>query len=490
MDTMHQADDVRRKVSALSIAATTGLPELAAFIVPQATISERLAAGRALRTSLARRDLSVWLPSRHRQDPLERLSAQNAHRVEHLVPLRMGRMSASPFAFLRGSAAVMAADLAGQPITGAHVMACGDMHLANFGLFASAERNLVFAINDFDEAHPGFWEWDLKRLAASAAVAARHLGGSDLAARAAAEAAAAAYAKQMRRYSEMGVLQIWYDKIDAETILAAVPQRFRKRTQAIIGKARSRGHQRSLERLTKRVGGQHRLIEDRPIVVRESHVSDGTPVAQALDAMLTQYRASLPLERDQLLNRYRIVDVVRKVVGVGSVGTGCWVILLEGEGPGDPLFLQVKEAQPSVLAEFMPETKRFDNQGTRVVTGQRLIQGSPDIFLGWGRTSGKKPRDFYVRQLADMKGSLDILENDRETLAQLSAYAALCGRALALAHAKSGDAALISGYCGIGEALPLALGKFAMAYADQTEKDHETLCAAVRAGRIQTIQEI
>ncbi len=460
------------------------LRHLAEFLTPRATVKERLAAGKALRKKLPRSAHALWSPAEDRRDPLDILAAQNANRVAALVPVRMGRMATSSFAFLRGGAAIMAADLATLPRTGLEVMACGDMHLSNFGVFASAERNLIFAINDFDEVHPGPWEWDLKRLAASAVVAVAFMGGDHRKGREAAEAVTRSYSYHMHRYAGMGALDVWYDQIDAATILAATPPEYVARTRKIITRAHRRGHQRSLERLTEKVEGEHRLIEDQPIIVRETHLMDGTPVPVALDAMLRDYISSLSPDRVRLLRRYRIQDVVRKVVGVGSVGTGCWVILLQGTDADDPLFLQVKEAGSSVLAPYAATAFNFDNDGLRVVTGQRMIQGSPDIFLGWGHSPGVA-RDYYVRQLADMKGSFDLVENDRRGIGHLMAYCRLCGWALALAHAKSGDAAMIAGYCGKSDALPNAIGAFAESYARQNEADYDRLLAAIRAGQIQ-----
>jgi uncharacterized protein (DUF2252 family) len=400
-------------------------------------------------------------------------------------------MLTSPFAFLRGSAAIMAGDLANSPRTNLEVMACGDMHLLNFGLFASAERNLVFAINDFDEVLPGPWEWDLKRLAASAAVAAIFLGGDRTDAEQAARAVVAAYVRRIRDYAEMGFLEVWYDLIDEKTILAAAPQRLRKRAEATFAKARARGHIRALDRLTEEVNGEHRIVEDVPLIVRAKHLPDGTPVTEALETMLRSYLASLPEDRRRLLSRYRIVDVARKVVGVGSVGTSCWVVLLEEQGADSPLFLQIKEARESVLARYLDSQRSIKQQGRRVVIGQRMIQGSPDIFLGWGPVSSVNGsgQHYYVRQLADMKGGLNLNEGDREALDRLSRYCGLCGWALALAHAKSGDAAMLSGYCGTGDALPDAIGKFSLSYLQQTERDYGALEAAARRGRIPVARE-
>ena len=309
--------------------------------------------------------------------------------MQKLVPVRFARMLASPFAFLRGSAAVMAADLSDTPVTGMFVNACGDMHVSNFGVFASAERNLVFAINDFDEVHPGPWEWDLKRLAASAAVAARFMGGDKDKAADAARAISRSYRKRIRRYAEMGYLEVWYDRIDERAVIDTLSPR-RAGGPSAPAKAREKGHVQVLEKLTEQVDGEHRIIEELPLIVRETHAENGMPINDALDLMLRSYIESLPYDRRKLLSRYRIVDSARKVVGVGSVGTGCWVILLQGLDNDDPLFLQVKQAQASVLAPYVDGKLPFESHGRRVVVGQRLTQGAPDIFLGWGEVDGKR----------------------------------------------------------------------------------------------------
>ena len=451
------------------------------FVAQRATVTARLQAGKALRTKVPRTSHAQFARAADRPDPIAILEAQNESRVQKLVPVRFARMLASPFAFLRGSAAVMTADLSTTPVTGMAVAACGDMHVSNFGVFASAERNLIFAINDFDEVHPGPWEWDLKRLAASAAVAVRFMGGDKVAAEGAAQAIVRSYRKRMRRYSEMGYLQTWYDRIDERAVLDTLSPRARRGAERMMDKARAKGHVSALEKLTEQVDGEHRIIEEVPLIVRETHTAAGTPADVALDSMLQAYIESLPIDRRVLLSRYRIVDTARKVVGVGSVGTGCWVILLQGIDSDDPLFLQVKQAQQSVVAPYVTQKLRFENQGRRVVVGQRLAQGSPDIFLGWGQLDGK---DFYVRQLADMKGSVKFNESDPSTLDGFTEYCGLCGWALALAHAKSGDPAMIAGYCGNSDVLDEAIGKFAMAYARQTDEDHDTLDKARRSGRI------
>lgn len=447
--------------------------------------AERLAAGLALRQRVPRSSHAKYRPAPNRLKPVERIVAQNAALLPNLVSLRMARMSATPFAFLRGTAAVMAADLAATPATGLQVMACGDMHLANFGLFASAERNLVFGINDFDEVHPGAWEWDLKRLAASAAVAVTFAGGDRVRGEGAAQAAVRSYIRQMRRYSEMGFLETWCDSIDEQDILGATPGRMMKNLVAALAKARSKDRHKSFSELTETVEGQRRIVESLPLVVRETHLPDGRPIIEGLEGVLRSYLRSLPQDRTRLISRYRVADVARKVVGVGSVGTSCWVVLMEGLDSGDPLLLQVKEAGESVLAPYAAAALPIHNQGQRVVFGQRMIQGSPDIFLGWGPEEGSGGKgDFYVRQLADMKGGRKFIAGDRGTLDGLEAYCGLCGWALALAHAKSGDPAIIAGYCGRSDALPDAIGKFATAYEGQTERDHSDLVAAIRQGRL------
>lgn len=466
--------------------ANDGMEMLESFTAKRPSLEERMALGKALRRKVPRADHARYERDRHRPDPVEILEKQNVTRVQKLVPVRFARMLASPFAFLRGSAAVMASDLAHTPRTGLRVNACGDMHVSNFGVYASAERSLVFAINDFDETHPGPWEWDIKRLAASAVVAARFMGGDKDAAADAARAVVRSYRKRIGRFAEMGFLDVWYNHIDDRAVLDALSPKIRRRAERTLDKARERGHVKVLEKLTEQVDGEHRIIEDVPLIVRETHTATGRPIEEALDGMLRSYLESLALDRRRLLSRYRIVDVARKVVGVGSVGTGCWVILLQGIDSDDPLFLQVKEAQSSVLEPYVDLKLPFENEGRRVVVGQRMIQGSPDIFLGWGHIEG---RDFYVRQLADMKGSMDFEEGNPEQLEAFMEYCSLCGWALALAHAKSGDAAKIAGYCGNSDELDDAIAKFSLAYAKQTDKDYEALDKARRAGRIRVASD-
>jgi uncharacterized protein (DUF2252 family) len=449
------------------------------FLKPTPGVAERLAAGKALRVKVPRANLATFRPPPRRKDPVSILEAQATTRLQHLIPVRYARMLASPFAFLRGSAAVMAQDLSPSPITSLTVQACGDMHLSNFGVFASAERNLVFGINDFDETLPGPWEWDLKRLVASIVVAVRFLGGDRVVAESAARSAVSSYRERMREYAEMGHLQLWYATIKDKDILACLSPEVRKKAEQIFAKAKKRGHLQVLEKMTSLVDEKQRIIEEAPLIVRETRSQKGTPIAKAVGLLLEKYLTSLAYDRQVLVSKYRIVDVARKVVGVGSVGTRCWVLLLQGVSQADPLFLQFKEAQPSVLAPYF-KTQTFKNEGRRVVEGQRLIQGAPDIFLGWGEIEG---HDFYMRQLRDMKGGVEF-DPDNWRPKGVQEYSMLCGWALALAHAKSGDAAMIAGYAGKSEALDDALATFAFAYADQTDRDFEALKKAAREKRI------
>jgi uncharacterized protein (DUF2252 family) len=456
------------------------------FMAKRPSVGERAAAGKALREKVPRSAHAEFERGSERPDPVAILEKQNETRVARLVPVRYARMLASPFAFLRGSAAVMTDDLATTPTTGMQVACCGDMHVSNFGVYASAERSLVFSINDFDEVHPGPWEWDLKRLAASATVAIRFMGGDKAQSEEAAQEIVRSYRKHIGRYAEMGHLQVWYDLIDEAAVLDALSPRLRRSAKRTLAKARRKNHVQTLDKLTERVNGEHRIIEDVPLIVRERLSDTGLPVDVTLDRMLHAYLDSLGSGRKILLSRYRIVDVARKVVGVGSVGTSCWVILLQGVDSDDPLFLQVKQAQPSVMAPYVSAKLPFDNQGRRVVIGQQLTQGSPDIFLGWGEVNGTQ---FYVRQLADMKGSVKFGEHDKAGIDGFIEYCRLCGWGLALAHAKSGDPAMIAGYCGNSDALDEAIGKFALAYSRQTERDHEALDKARHSGRIEVASE-
>ncbi|NJL48546.1 MAG: DUF2252 domain-containing protein [Leptolyngbyaceae cyanobacterium SM2_5_2] len=454
------------------------------------SLEERLAAGKALRQMVKRSAQGSYFAAENRDDPVAILEAQSATRVPELMPLRYARMLASPFAFLRGSAAVMIRDIAPAPTTGITVQACGDMHVSNFGVYASAERTLVFGINDFDETYPGPWEWDLKRLTASAVVAGRYLGGDRDVCQEAVRATVQAYQEHLQTYAGMSYLDLWYDTITDAEMLAKLPKDFYQKASRLLAKARERNNLQALASLTDLINDQHRLIESPPRVVRADTLGDEARIHQAINQLLKGYFASLSGDRRFLLSRYRIVDVARQVVGVGSVGTRCWLAYLEGKDVNDPLFLQIKQAQPSVLTPYSEAICGYrlpdNHQGHRVVIGQRLIQSSPDIFLGWGELDG---HHYYVRQLRDMKDSLK-LEPDKLSAAALPDYCSLCGWALALAHAKSGDAAMLAGYLGTSEALSDALVTFAEAYADQTEQDYETLSLAAKQGRIQVADDL
>ena len=471
---------VQLRAQETSQASVRGEATLRSFRAPRQSIEERLAAGKALRDRVSRASHATFRLPANREDPVAILLRQAASRVQKLVPIRHARMLTSPFAFYRGGAAIMAQDMQPTATTGLTVQACGDAHLANFGVFASAERNLVFGINDFDETIPGPWEWDIKRLVASIVLCTRFLGGDHGTAEAAVRSAVQSYREHMHGYAEMGYLSLWYETIDEDRLLEALPPNVQKSAKKnVLGKAKVRTNLQVLEKLTALLDDKHRIMEDRPLIVRETRNDKGIPVKDLLGEFLAAYVESLSGDRRELISRYRIVDVARKVVGVGSVGTRCWVVFMEGAGPDDPLFIQAKEAQPSALAPYL-HSAPFDCEGHRVVKGQRLIQGAPDILLGWGRV---RDVHFYCRQLRDMKGSVAFDPNDWDE-ERLDAYTMICGWALALAHAKSGDAAMIAGYVGKSEALDDALVAFAEIYANQVERDYALMQAAAKAKKI------
>jgi uncharacterized protein (DUF2252 family) len=388
-------------------------------------------------------------------------------------------MVRSPFTFFRGSAALMAYDLASTPTTGIRVQACGDCHLLNFGAFATPERNLVFDLNDFDETLPAPWEWDLKRLVASFLIASRDNRLSDADGRNAVQECVRAYREHLRECSRMRPLEVWYQRFDAESLIKGAPNaKERKFRQQIADRARERVIENLFPKIARPVGGRHRLVDQPPILF---HVAE-PGFEERVQEAAADYRNSLPDERRVLLDRYRLEDFALKVVGIGSVGTRCYIGLLFSED-GHPLILQFKEAVRSVLEPYAWKSA-YDNQGQRVVVGQRLMQSSSDIFLGWVR--GRRGYDFYVRQLRDMKMSMPV---EGFSAARLKMYAEMCGWTLARAHAKSGDSATISGYLGKGDIFDQVLGEFAVAYADQTQKDHAALVKAVSAGRIQALAE-
>ncbi|MCU1457549.1 MAG: hypothetical protein JWL73_1641 [Actinomycetia bacterium] len=440
-----------------------------------APLEERVDRGRAGRKRAPRSGQGEWKAAPDRADPIAILEASGRDRVEELLPIRYGRMASSAFGFYRGAASVMAADLATLPHSGIRVQACGDAHLANFGVFASPERKLVFDLNDFDETLPGPWEWDVKRLAASLEVAARHLDVPPETGARAARAAARTYRLRMQELARLGVLDRWYAQVELDQVIGFVAARNAKQAKSLehqAAKVRRRTSLSVLPKLTALVDGQRRIVDQPPLI--QHGTFDSVPMRRVFES----YLATLPPERAVLIQQYRFVDAARKVVGVGSVGTRCHVVLMVGRDDGDPLFLQVKEAGESVLAPHVGPS-RYDNHGQRVVLGQHLVQASSDIFLGW--TRGPEGRDFYVRQLRDMKFSVDI---EAMTAGRLVQYAALCGYTLARAHARTGDPVAISSYLGRRDTFEAAMVRFAAAYADQNAKDHARLLEAIGSGRI------
>jgi uncharacterized protein (DUF2252 family) len=443
------------------------------------TREERLNAGRALRERVPFESHSEWKASRTGRNPVETLERSSVGRLPELVPIRYGRMLRTPFTFLRGAAAVMAQDLAKTANSGLHVQACGDCHLLNFGLFATPERNLVFDINDFDETHPAPWEWDLKRLLASIVISARDNRLSASEARAAVRECARSYRERMREYSRMTPMEVWYQRLDWDMVIAAAPDAKSKRLRKqLADEARKRIVEHLFPKIAEGKDGRHQLVDQPPLLFHPNETDLDTRVSEALSA----FRLTLSDDRRVLLDRYRLEDYALKVVGIGSVGTRSFIVLLMSED-NHPLLLQVKEAGRSVLEPYLARSV-YDNQGQRIVMGQRLMQSSSDIFLGWARARGGK--DFYFRQLRDMKMSIPL---EHLKAKQLKRYANVCGWTLARAHAKSGDAAAISGYLGRSDSFDRAVTRFAFAYADQTERDHAALVKAVRAGRVQALTE-
>ncbi len=437
---------------------------------------ERKAAGKTLRTKVPRSSHGVWQPTPNRPDPIALLEQQSANRIPELVPIRYGRMLESPFAFYRGSAVVMAADLAPTPVNGIRVQACGDCHLLNFGGYGTPERNLIFDLNDFDETLPAPWEWDVKRLAASFVVAGRRIGISEKNCLQATREALRHYREHMAKFAEMKTLEVWYARLDAKDIIArSRSDAVRKRREEAAARARTRTVEHAFPRLTTLVKGDRKIINEPPLIY---HLKRHARFDKDMRLLFKSYRETLPEDRRVLLDRYHLADIAIKVVGVGSVGTRCAVVLMLASG-NDPLLLQIKEGNASVLEPYAGKSV-YKNHGQRIVTGQRLMQSASDIFLGWTRSV--QGQDYYFRQLRDMKSSATL---EGYSASDFIEYAELCGWALARAHAKAGDAALISGYLGKADSFDIALGDFAVAYADQTEKDHAALATAVKKGRLQ-----
>lgn len=446
-------------------------------------------AGRAGRAAVPRSAHREWrLASR---DPLAILRQQDETRVPGLVPIRYGRMLASPFAFYRGGAAVMAADLATTPSAGFEVQLCGDAHLSNFGVFAAPDRRLVFDCNDFDETCRGPFEWDLKRLAASLAIAGRARGFGKRERRQSVLSGAAGYRRAMRSFAAMRNIDVWYARIEVESRLAELRPHLEdgdaRKVERNLAKAQSKDSMRALRKLTRERDGELRIVSDPPLITPLEELNDGPDAEAQLQAVLDAYLESLGDDLRRLVSSYRYVHAARKVVGVGSVGTRAWIVLLLGRDGSDPLFLQAKEAQRSVLEPYVGASP-YDHPGRRVVEGQRLMQAASDVFLGWVSAEGLEGRrHFYVRQLWDGKGSADV---ERMSARDLAVYASLCGEALARAHARSGDRFAIASYLGKGEVFDESMARFAEAYADQNERDFERVTAAAENGEIQVEREV
>ena len=461
----------------------TGLGEL--------TLAQRAARGKEARAAVPRDSHAAFDPGPDRPDPIGLLEEQAKARVPELVPIRRGRMMVSPFTFYRGAALPMASDLSHTPVSGLAVQACGDAHLSNFGIFGSAERRLVFDVNDFDETTPGPWEWDVKRLATSLEVAARGNGFSGKDRREIVTAAVTRYRQAMRSFASMANLDVWYAHADLDELRAQFGSQLKARQRKLVNKgmakAQTRDSMQELAKLTHLVDGRPRIISEPPLLVPVAELLPRDTDQAAFEAqvkdLLGKYRRTLETDRRHLLETFTFADMARKVVGVGSVGTRCWIVLMLGRDDSDPLFLQIKEAEASVLSRFVGASK-YANMGQRVVAGQRLMQAASDIFLGWQRAEAGldgKQRDFYVRQLRDWKYSIVI-----EALIPrgMRIYGELCGWALARAHACSGDRIAIAAYLGGSDVFDKAITQFAAAYADQNERDHQALVDAVTSGRL------
>jgi len=448
------------------------------------SVAERQADGRARRKLVPRSSHAAWAPHDDRPDPVSVVPAANVGRLQALVPIRHGRMSTSAFAFYRGTADIMAGDLATTPTSGLRAQICGDAHLANFGFYRSPDRRLVFDLNDFDETLAGPWEWDVKRLAASFAVCARHSGLGVSAAGRAARKATEAYRTAMHEFAALRTLDVWSTRLEADEIVARLPDTMRKQGERQIRSWTGRDSIQAAKKLTEEVDGERRIRSAPPELVPLRDIDDtefdvtrepmGAIVTDALDG----YRRSLAPNRQVVFDRFDRLDVALKVVGVGSVGTRCWIVLFQGRDADDPLFLQVKEAGRSVLEDHLPRS-RFRHAGRRVVEGQDLMQASRDIFLGW--TTGAAGRHFYVRQLRDGKGSID---TDRLNGTGIEGYADICGHTLARAHARSGDPVAIAAYLGSGDSFDRAMAQFGEAYAEQAVQDHARFMEAIDAGKL------
>jgi uncharacterized protein (DUF2252 family) len=459
-------------------------------VVPHLSVSERVARGKAARAEVPRSRHAIYEPPPRRGDPVKLLERQAKTRVPDLVPVRYGRMLVSPFTFYRGAALIMASDLAATPRSGLTVQCCGDAHLSNFGVFASPERRLVFDLNDFDETLAGPWEWDVKRLAVSMLVAAQYNGFSAKDQDRIVLDTVEEYRDAMACFAAMKNLEVWYAHLDIETAMKEFGSQLKassvKRTEKALAKARTKDSMSAFSKLTRVVDGEPRIVAEPPLIVPIDDLVKGgerEEMFEGLQELVRSYRETLDRDRRVLLEEFRLVDFARKVVGVGSVGTRAWIALLLGRDGQDPLFLQMKEAESSVLEEFLGPSE-FENHGERVVTGQRLMQASSDIFLGWLHVEAGvdgQARDFYGRQLKDWKGSAEVEQMIPKGMAQ---YGRLCGWTLARAHARTGDRIAIAAYLGKGDTFDRAILEFSHAYAEQNDRDYKALAKAVKTGRI------
>jgi uncharacterized protein (DUF2252 family) len=458
--------------------------------VAHLSVAERVARGRAARKEVPRSTHAVFEPASGRVDPVELLERQAETRVPELVPIRYGRMLVSPFTFYRGAAMIMAHDLAATPRSGLTVQCCGDAHLSNFGVFASPERQLMFDVNDFDETLPGPWEWDVKRLAVSMLIAARDNGFPAKEQDRIVLDTVGEYRTAMAEFAAMKNLDVWYSHLDIESVLADYGSQFKpaaiKRTQKALAKARTKDSMAAFAKLTRVVDGKARIVDQSPLIVPIDQLAQGRErddIFEELHQLLRDYRETLEFDRRILIEQFDLTDLARKVVGVGSVGTRAWIALLLGRDGQDPLFLQMKEAEASVLEDVL-DPSEFSNHGQRVVVGQRLMQATSDIFLGWLHVESGldgNDRDFYARQLKDWKGSAEI---EQMVPKGMATYGKLCGWTLARAHARSGDRIAIAAYLGNGTSFDRAIVEFSKAYAEQNQRDYQALSAAVESGRI------
>jgi uncharacterized protein (DUF2252 family) len=467
------------------------------------SVDERKAQGKEARNWTPRSSHAGWAPAADRADPVRLLEGQNVTREPDLVPVRHGRMMVSPFIFYRGAAKIMAADLADTPTAGLDVQLCGDAHLSNFGVFASPERRLLFDANDFDETLPGPFEYDVKRMAASFTIAARNNGFAKADTRAAPLASVTAYRDAMAEFAQMGTMDIWYACLSEDELMTAVrnavkapktkkgaktAKRARKTAEKTAQKAHTRDSLQALSKLGEEVDGHYRIVSQPPIVVpaRDFQATYGLSADETerlIGEQFRSYRDTLQQDRRDLLERFEVIDMARKVVGVGSVGTRAFIVLLQGRDQHDPLFLQVKEATASVLEDHLPKS-RFKQHGARVVHGQRMMQAASDIYLGWTRGADVK-RHFYWRQLRDMKGSAEV---EQMTPLGLTFYARICGWTLARAHARSGDPIAIAEYLGTGDQFDRSITDFSERYADQNERDYQEFTGAIRSGRLEALE--